>query len=536
MINTFAVLTLLAGLAHAAVAAAATDHKFTLITNPLVLPPGQSNYSFKILVMGTNLPIDEKKAIEPLLVDAGTPASPPVTITPPKYKGSDNPKGKNQLLTFEFQVSGFPLSDSQTRAFAISYGDVRETLTYTLTNSPSKGFTWSVKVNAEWNLGSMAAFPIQIKINDRPATKLNLFQADFVSDDKQRHTIALPHFHLSADANHDTPVPDPMFAGQNYTVYIRTDGMLPYGTLKGNLALIAYEKTDPEVLALTIYSPRPYGLPLGLLCLAVGVLVSSFLQLVIRPLIRRNEQRQVVLLLRERLADLKQEFAKLPDNLKTAAEGWSAREKQLETDLSDKSLKDDMPPFIPQAFDDEVQRLETFQTKMTELGNNFTFLRTLLRDGLESVARLQSAHPGHNADMNIAAETISELPPGDSVGDGIAKALTDLRGKIGPAATLAAAPRTAAASIPDEIHQLNVEVAAANLAAFIIWGSVSVLSGALVLILINPAFGTAYDLAVCLAWGMGITAVGAQAGQLTPSTVAGSLGVKLPRANKPSNS
>jgi len=397
MMKALAGLAMLAGLAHAADAAAPADHRFTLLSNPLVLPPGQSDYPFKILVMGTNLPVDEKAAIKPLLVDAGTPQWPPVSVTQPDYKGSDNPKGKSQLLTFEFKVSGFRLSDSQTRNFAISYGDIRETLPYTLTNSPSKGFTRSVKANAEWNLGSMAAFPIQIKINDRPATKLGLFQADFVSDDKQRQTIALPHFRLSADADRDTPVPDPMLAGENYTVYVRTDGTLPYGTLKGNLGLLPFEKPDPEVLALTIYSPRPYGLPLGVLCLDAGVLVSSFLQLVIRPLIRRNEQRQVVLLLRERLVDLKTEFAKLPDNLKTAAKGWSDRERQLETDLSDKSLENDMPPFIPQAFDDEVQRLETFRTKMTELGNTFTFLRTLLRDGLETVARLQESHSGHTA-------------------------------------------------------------------------------------------------------------------------------------------
>jgi hypothetical protein len=147
MMKAVAALTMLARLGYAADAAVAADHKFTLVTNPLVLPPGQTEFTFNILVMGANLP-EQKTPVQPVLRDAGAPASPPVTIST-RYVGSDSEKGRNQLVRFEVKVSGFPPSDSQTRAFAISYGDVRESLAYTLTNTPSKGFTWTVKANAE---------------------------------------------------------------------------------------------------------------------------------------------------------------------------------------------------------------------------------------------------------------------------------------------------------------------------------------------------------------------------------------------------
>ena len=190
-----------------------------------------------------------------------------------------------------------------------------------------------------------------------------------------------------------------------------------------------------------------------------------------------------------------------------------------------------MPSLVPEAFTSEVKRLETFQTKMEELGNAFSLLRTLLRDGLETVAAFQQAHSSHQKETEDAAETIAGLL-GDHVADGIAKALKDLHdaAKIAPTVSLASAPRRAT-SVPDEIHRINVQIAAANLAVWILWGGASVLSGAIVLILINPAFGTTYDLIVCIAWGMGITAAGAQTGQLAPSNVATSLGVKLPGGN-----
>ena len=290
MIKALALLTILAGSAFGADAAA--EQKFKLVTNPLVLPPGQTDFVFNVLVTAANLAIDPKKNLQPSLLDAGTPASPPVKVDA-RFLGSDDPKAKNQLLRFEVKIAAFPVSDSQARSFVVTYGDRHESLAYTLTNTPSKGFSWTVKASPEWNLSSMPAFPVEIKTNDLAATQLSLFQADFVSDDKQRHTASLPHFQLSADAVKVFPVTDPMLPRKNYTVYIHTDGKLPYGTLKGNIALLAYEKADPEVLAVTIYSPRPCGLPLGLACLAAGTLTASFLQFFLRPFIRKNEQNRL---------------------------------------------------------------------------------------------------------------------------------------------------------------------------------------------------------------------------------------------------
>ena len=503
------------------------SQKFKLITNPLALPPGKDAFTFTVIVLATGLPVDSQKPFTPSLVDAGTPASPAVQINT-KYLSSSNLGAADQRLTFQVKIANFPPADNQSRVFIASYGNLHEPLTYTLTNIPTRTFSWSVKAASEWNLASMNALPISIHMGDLPASSVALVQADFISDDKQKSTAARQNFELCTDADSSLCASPATLAARSAAIlYVRPKTGLPYGTLKGNLALFASEKADPEMLPVTIYSPRPGGILWGIGFLALGVLLASGIPLVLRPSIRRNEQKQVVLLLRKRLRELEDEFAGMPDNLKTAAVHWSKRAVQLEKDLSDKEIKDLMPSRIPQAFESEVTSLETFKSKIEELGANFAHLRTLLRDGLERVAEMQKAHPGHQPEMQEAAEAIAVLPPAADLGTQITTILRDLRTKAAvPASVTLASARPG--SIQDEMHSVNFQLSVANLAAWVFWGAVSILSGALLLILPNPAFGTYSDLASCLAWGLGATAVGSQAVQVTPATVAGSLGIKVP--------
>jgi len=44
----------------------------------------------------------------------------------------------------------------------------------------------------------------------------------------------------------------------------------------------------------------------------------------------------------------------------------------------------------------------------------------------------------------------------------------------------------------------------------------------------NPAFGTPIDLATALAWSLGIGVVGQQASAVSPSTIAGNVGINIP--------
>ena len=501
--------------------------KFKLIQTTLVLPAGAGSQTFTVLIKGAGLTIDPKHPVTPSLADANTPASPPVQVTT-NFASSSNSAAAEQLLQFEVKVEKFPPADSQTRVFTISYGDVHEALPYTLTNLNGKTFAWSVKAPPEWNLGFMSALPIAIHTGDLPATGISLYQADLTSDDKQKITVGKQDFLLCSNAPPTAcQPPDSILAVRSpFTLYLRPAHDLPYGTLKGNIAIFANEKTDPDVFALTLYSPNPYGIPLGFLCLFLGVLLAVFVQFGLRVLSRGLEERRLVLIMKERLLRLQNEFSKLPPNLRTAASFWKASADRLDQALSE--LKKEARPLAPQPLQSDLTDLQGFKTKMEESGATFSFLRTLLQNGLEVIADWQKNHPGHHAKMDDAAQRIATIPQAPDVAADIKAILADLRTKAAVPAmiTLAAAPRTVA----EELHAVSFEIMTVNIVAIVFWAAVSVLSGALLFIFQSPAFGTNLDLMLCAAWGLGISTAGGTSPQTTPATVASSIGIKLPGA------
>jgi hypothetical protein len=508
-----------------------TAGKFKLIQTTLVLPPAANSQTFTVLIKGAGLKIDAKHPATPALADANTPASPSVQVTT-KFLSSSNPAAGDQLLKFEVKVEKFPPAESQSRVFTISFADVHEALPYTLTNLNGKTFAWSVKAPPEWNLGFMSALPIAFHTGDLPATGISLYQADLTSDDKQKITLGKQDFELCANAPPAAcQPPDPILAVRSpFTLYLRPAHALPYGTLKGNIAIFANEKTDPDVFALTLYSPNPYGIPLGFACLLLGVLLAVFVQFGLRVLSRGLEERRLVLIMKERLLRLQNEFSRLPANIKTAAVFWKTSADRLDQSLT--QLKKEARPMVPQPLQSDLTDLQGFKAKMEELGATFSFLRTLLQSGLEVVADWQRNHPGHDAKMQDAAQSIATISQAPDVSADIKAILLDLRTKAAVTSmlvTLAAAPRT----IAEELHAVSFQIMAVNIVAILFWAAVSVLSGALLFIFQSPAFGTNLDLMLCVAWGLGISTAGGTSPQTTPSTVASSIGIKLPGAGDP---
>jgi hypothetical protein len=128
--------------------------------------------------------------------------------------------------------------------------------------------------------------------------------------------------------------------------------------------------------------------------------------------------------------------------------------------------------------------------------------------------------------MQDAAQQIAEIVPAPDVSADIKQILLNLRTK----ALLPEVARSASGGRPiaDELHTVTFQLMAVNLVAVTFWAVISVLTGALLLIYQNPAFGTNLDLMFCVAWGLGISAAGGASPQTTPSNVAGMVGIKLP--------
>ena len=203
---------------------------------------------------------------------------------------------------------------------------------------------------------------------------------------------------------------------------------------------------------------------------------------------------------------------------------WQTRATKLSTDLGTTSTF--VRGRVPVPFQQEVESVETLKNELELHGATLLFLRLIVREGLQPVAAIKEGSKVQDTDAAAAAEAVASVTPGDTAAEDIRNAVADLRAK----AAESGLPRTAAAGRAPAatLEALRLQVVAVSVVAWMLWGALSVLSGAVLLVFQNPGFGTPMDYAMCIAWGAGITLAGQQAAQMTPTTVATAIGVKIP--------
>jgi hypothetical protein len=304
---------------------------------------------------------------------------------------------------------------------------------------------------------------------------------------------------------------------------------LPPGVYKGSFSLAVSEKTDPETLNLTIYSRPQWALTAGLLCLAGGVLLSLAIQFLLRNWFQRAKDKEILVLLRSSLDTFEGEFAALPANLRSRANRWLQRAGTIKQDITTAQQRL-IRPLLPQPFEAEVNSIQTLKTEAERIGAEITHLRLLLREGLTTVADIQRQHADRQTECGDAAAQIAAIPAGSEAATAIATTLRSLRTAIGPQpeSPLAGGPSPVPRGT-GELQLISLQILAVSLVAWLLWAAVSIISGAWLVIYSNPGFGTPTDLIMCALWGLGITVLGQQASQLTPSGIAGSIGIKMPK-------
>jgi hypothetical protein len=76
---------------------------------------------------------------------------------------------------------------------------------------------------------------------------------------------------------------------------------------------------------------------------------------------------------------------------------------------------------------------------------------------------------------------------------------------------------------------IQMEIQTITLLFWAVWGSLSVLTGFIVLVMPDPGFGTVADYLRCLLWGFGLPVAGQGLQTLTMSSLNTQLGVTLPK-------
>jgi hypothetical protein len=298
---------------------------------------------------------------------------------------------------------------------------------------------------------------------------------------------------------------------------------VPIGVFRGNVYVAAAEKTEPEALSVTIYSPHPRGVFYGLVALGLGVLGSLIVQVFARTWVQSRHDKAAVATLRSRLEQTESDFKGLPASIRTAAAEWERKAAKLSNDM--KELDHLVRSAVPMPFADEVLTVETLKAGIERHGKMVLHLRTLLDDGLTTVSGILAAFPAAVAPAQEAAALIAGTSAAEDVATRINTAVAALRQAAGAPALpkLAGAGGQAA-----RLQSLRLQIAGSSLLIWLFWAAVSILTGGLVLIYQSPAFGSDVDLLTCLAWGLGVSVAGQQLSQATPATVAQSVGVRLP--------
>jgi hypothetical protein len=493
------------GVVILAATAAAETHpqRFRLAGKTVTLAPGETAGELTVTVLATFPNAAEAGPDTATLVDV-TPGVPGVTVTATPVKGTHELR---QVWRFPVAVKGLPKAASQERVFLISYGELQEEHPYTLSNTRATPFAWSLKAAPDWNVGTTNALRVAVRVGDVTATRVTLQQAELTSDDKLKRTLGTDLFMLCDAATDPCTPPGSLSPGQAHALYLRPrTPPLPAGVYKGNVSIGATEKTEHELLAVTLYSPLRDGALLGILALSGGVLLSLVL-LTVRSWMQNQREKEVIALLRKRLDATVVEFEALPANLKQAARSWRSTADTLTAEIL--AVTDLVRKPYPSVNDDEVASFETFKSAIEARAATAVFLRRLVRDGLQKVAAIQEEFPEHPNHTETAARQIAAIDPAEDVPVRIRTILETLEAAVQPVA--------------DPRARFRIVLAAA-------WALISVLTGFVLLVLQNPGFGTELDFLYCFLWALGVSAIGQSATNLTPAGIAGSIGVKLPGA------
>lgn len=512
-------------------ALAQTPQKLKLAPAAIVLQPGQRAHDrIPITIIATLTDDDVKKVAAgttPRLVDR-TPRTSTTSVTPAFEPAGSTLTGTTQVWNFTLAIANFPEYDSESRVLLATYGPVAQTLDYTIANTFSKTFAWAVKMPQEWNVRHQTAHGISISVGDVAATGVALHEVALVSQDARKLTIGRDRFELCAEGNADTcgPVPASLGPRLPHALRLRVKPPLPPGQFHGTIAIRATEKLEPESLPLKIYSPHPRGELYGALALAIGVLASLLLQIAGRGLLTWLGEKRTVAQLRARHRDLQLEFDSLPDNLRTAAGEWQ-RMWQLVAEAI-VNLRDVMssPIAVPRA--EDAERVQAFKKAVESITAVFPHFRLLL-NGLMRVKGVQE-RTKKTAECAAAAGEIAQIQPGDDAAVKVEQLIGALRNATGDAAKAGFA--SAAIEPAAQLRRVNVLLGTVSVAMWLLWAAISVLTGLAILVFQNPAFGTPFDLLMCALWGLGISVVGQQASQLTPSGVAGTIGIAVPGDGK----
>jgi hypothetical protein len=448
------------------------------------------------------------------------------------------------------RITNLPANSSQKRRARLTFGKVEQFIEYIVTNQSPANFTWSVAAPATpWlvrvgPLSSQLSTTVVVTTGDYPASNLRLAQST-LRDGLGTSQIGLEDLELC-----DGPTGQcsqlSINARANRTFYIKLKPakswwMWRLGKYTGTLSFAVNERPELQTVNVILQASSWIAKLVGAVLVAFGIWLAWRAGVRARARLLRLEALKAVMALQESITSLLGELKKVKDRIGEDIPGDVKKSIGAKLDEISKSLtpealdvKDCLPPATPRPYSGGPDTSANLKAHLTEQGKCVAALTILTRDGMNKVLedwRPPLQDPKKQAIMK-ALQALNEK--GFRIVD-IAAAELEVKDVLkqyytetNRVADAASPPRIA----PLSSQYLSWEIGQIYTKGWLIWGVLTWLGGVAVLILINPGFGTPLDLLFCLFWGFGLPAGIDKLQQLSPASVASSIGVTVPKASQ----
>jgi type II secretory pathway pseudopilin PulG len=396
-------------------------------------------------------------------------------------------------------------------------------------------------------------------------TKLKLLQSTLVDTDSPGATVIhTDNFHLSADrsqpcnngsvevdlAKQNAAAPGSAGAGskpgntpaREQTIWLCVDdGFKTVGTFTGSLFFNTGPLTDMQTINLKIQQTRLSLQLLGVAIIIVGVAIAWLVTVFARSRIARDQALMPALALTQSLQDLQATENKFPPELQSLATGSSSAIQRLLDTLRVTALdaKNFLPPAFP-AFAPSATQTTAYQVFLTNTSAQLADLDVIVNEGLQLLAqRFQPTLPAPDVTaLNTAFSTIDGLSENltllpQAVRDKVTAAIQTFNSAHAVTAqALNVQAQAIAPAAPGQptFLQVRLEVQTITMLFWLVWGLLSVVIGATVLIVPMPGFGSLTDFVRCFLWGFGLPVAGNSIQSLTTGSLNTQLGVSLTRS------
>ncbi|WP_221230868.1 hypothetical protein [Sphingobium subterraneum] len=519
---------------------AIADPSFSLDQTTANLPVNGDAGEFTFGLSATGL---DPAAKNELVVSDFGPTGPTVIIIPSRISAS----GANALWKISGKVTGFAASEAQARHLTLTLdGKPLSSLAYTIKNTAPGDFTWTVSGLSDKRLSNIDDdLKFVVQIGNVPAHNVRLVQTDLIGTD---NLTPLPTtFDLCRAEHPDDCSLTTLAAGTSYALLLRAKDKTnaSAGQYSGTILLVADEKPLGEPMPIHVVVSSTCARWFGFILICIGVALAIAINPFARALVARDDALRPAFVLRERVIDWETRLAEVrkeagDPKLKCATDLL----KDLKTKLSATELKRNR--LVPRAFaafyspTPSPAAAATYQALLTTAANQLGSLAVVVETGIRPALVIENAatFPDLVADAIDGPGGLDEIlkkpdvAPGDALDKAIADRLAKLRSDLAEEAKNNAGLAVVDAPTLDPmreptVRELDFQVAALNVIGWLFFSIGSILLGSLVLLILNPAFGSLQDYVICLLWGFGVPTAGTQVTSLGQGSIASSLGVKL---------